>query len=106
MASALRQGGGGYCTAMSQEQPYPAEGPDDPAYTGEGQVSETQRLDQGDAGTPISPGDSTAGYPESEAGEPDTRGAGPDAVPPANERDNEMKPEEGRLGESFEDESF
>lgn len=55
----------------------------------EGQVSEVQRLDGGDADTPISPEDATAGYPESEAGMPDTQGSGPDAAPPANRRDDE-----------------
>jgi hypothetical protein len=71
----------------------------------EGQVSEVGRLDEGDADTPISPGDSTAGYPASESGDPDTRGAGPDAVPPENRRDQDVKPSEGhRPGESIEDE--
>ncbi|MEU4450672.1 hypothetical protein AB0F44_05045 [Nocardioides sp. NPDC023903] len=75
---------------MSQ-QPLPAEGPDDPEYTEEsGQVSETQRLDEDEAGTPIAPADSTAGYPDSESGDPDTRGSGPSEAPPENRRDNEV----------------
>jgi hypothetical protein len=56
----------------------------------EGQVSEVQRMDQGDEETPISPGDSTAGYSTSESGSPDTEGSGPDAAPPENRRDNDM----------------
>ena len=107
---------------MTAQQPFPAEGPDDPAYTGEsesdadsqdqdgpgeGQVSEVQNLDQSQADTPVSPTDSTAGYPPSESGEPDTQGAGPDAKPPENRRDNEMdKQDHDRLGESVEDESL
>jgi hypothetical protein len=75
---------------MSQ-QPLPAEGPDDPEYTEEtGQVSETQRLDEDEAGTPIAPADSTAGYPDSESGDPDTRGSGPSEAPPENRRDNDV----------------
>lgn len=72
----------------------------------EGQVSEVQRLDEDDADTPISPGDSTGGYPESESGDPDTRGTGPDAAPPENRRDDENAGRKGyRPGESIEDES-
>lgn len=70
----------------------------------EGQVSEVGRLDEDDKDTPISPEDSTAGYPDSESGDPDTRGAGPDAVPPENRRDQELKPKGPRLGERIEDE--
>ncbi|MER7557458.1 hypothetical protein ABTZ46_10985 [Nocardioides sp. NPDC126508] len=77
-------------------QPLPAEGPDDPEYTGEtehteetGQVSEAENLDEGDSGTPIAPSDATAGYPRSESGRPDTQGAGPSEAPPENRRDNE-----------------
>lgn len=101
-----------------QQQPFPAEGPDKPEYTGEddpdqeqqkddqdqqdGQLSEVQRLGEGGADTQISPDDTTAGYPEGESGEPDTRDAGPDAVPPENRRDNEMKPVgHRRLGEGI-----
>lgn len=57
----------------------------------EGQVSEVQRMDQDDAETPVSPSDSTAGYPTSESGSPDTHGSGPDAAPPENRRDNDMR---------------
>ncbi|MEU0269599.1 hypothetical protein [Nocardioides sp. NPDC006303] len=75
---------------MSQ-QPLPAEGPDDPEYTDEsGQVSETQRLDEDEGGTPIAPADSTAGYPDSESGRPDTQGSGPSEAPPENRRDNDV----------------
>ena len=75
---------------MSQ-QPLPAEGPDDPEYTDEsGQVSETQRLDEDEAGTPIAPADATAGYPDSESGSPDTQGSGPSEAPPENRRDNDV----------------
>jgi len=42
-----------------------------------GQVSEAESL-QGEP-EPISPGDATAGYPESESGHPDEGPAGPDA---------------------------
>jgi hypothetical protein len=73
----------------------------------EGQISEVQRLDPDEGDTPISPDDSTAGYPESESGQPDTRGSGPDAKPPENKRDNEHKPGRHRrhkLGERIEDE--
>ncbi|NGN94346.1 hypothetical protein G5C66_16565 [Nocardioides sp. KC13] len=55
-----------------------------------GQVSEVQQMDPEVAGRPIAPSDSTAGYPESESGEPDTRGSGPDAAPPENRRDNDV----------------
>ena len=71
---------------------------------GLGQVSEVGRLDQDDSDTPISPGDSTAGYPESESGDPDTRGTGPDAIPPENRRDQELKDKGKRPAESVEDE--
>lgn len=72
-------------------QPYPAEGPDDPACTDEsGEVSEVQHLDEDESDTPVSPGDSTAGYPESESGEPDTRGSGPGEAPPENRHDNDV----------------
>lgn len=54
-----------------------------------GQVSEVQQLDPEAADAPLAPSDSTAGYPESESGTPDTRGSGPDAAPPENRRDNE-----------------
>ncbi|MBC7276771.1 hypothetical protein [Nocardioides sp.] len=54
-----------------------------------GEVSEVQQLDPEAAETPVAPSDSTAGYPESESGEPDTRGSGPDSAPPENRRDNE-----------------
>lgn len=57
----------------------------------DGQVSEVGRLDEDEADTPIQPSDSTAGYPESESGSPDTRGSGPDAAPPENRRDNDFK---------------
>ena len=70
----------------------------------EGQVSEVQRLDPSESDTPISPGDSTAGYPESESGSPDARGTGPDAAPPENRRDQELKPHKRQLGEGIEDE--
>ncbi len=74
---------------MSHEQ-LPAEGPDDPDYTGEeGQVSETEHLDEDDSDTPIAPSDATAGYPDSESGSPDTGGSGPSEAPPENRRDNE-----------------
>jgi len=69
---------------------------------GEGQVSEVQRLGEGGADTQISPDDATAGYPDGESGEPDTRGAGPDAAPPENQSDNDMKPAgHRRLGEGI-----
>ncbi|MEU6136972.1 hypothetical protein [Nocardioides sp. NPDC047086] len=80
-------------------QPLPAEGPDDPEYTGEteeveqteetGQVSEAENLDADESGTPIAPSDATAGYPRSESGSPDTQGSGPGEAPPENRRDNE-----------------
>jgi len=71
----------------------------------DGQLSEVQRLGEGGADTQISPEDSTAGYPESESGEPDTRGAGPDGIPPENRADNEMKPTDHRTpAEGVEDE--
>jgi hypothetical protein len=75
----------------------------------EGQVSEVQRLDPDEQDTPISPEDSTAGYPESESGQPDTRGSGPDAKPPENKRDSEVKPGRHRrhkLGERIDDSSY
>lgn len=71
----------------------------------EGQVSEVQRMDDDDATTAASPEDTTAGYPTGESGDPDTQGAGPDAAPPENRRDNEMKPSQRkRLTEGVEDE--
>lgn len=72
----------------------------------EGQLSEVQRLDPAEGDTPISPEDSTAGYPKSESGQPDTRGSGPDAKPPEHRRDNEHKPGRHRrhkFGERIED---
>jgi hypothetical protein len=70
----------------------------------EGQVSEVGRLDESDSDTPISPGDSTAGYPDSESGNPDTRGSGPDGIPPENRRDQELKAKKPHPGQSVEDE--
>ena len=70
----------------------------------EGQVSEVQNLDQSDADTPVSPEDSTAGYPPSESGYPDTRGSGPDAAPPENRHDQELDPHEDKPGQRIEDE--
>ncbi|WP_459983490.1 hypothetical protein [Nocardioides sp. AN3] len=71
----------------------------------DGQVSEVGRLDASDAGTPIQPSDSTAGYTESESesGDPDTQAAGPDAVPPENRRDNDFRPRDGQLGDRVDD---
>ncbi len=37
---------------------------------GDGQVSEVDSMDSGDADTPIVDGDATAGYPDSESGQP------------------------------------
>ena len=73
------------------------------AQLADGQVSEVGRLDPADADTPIQPSDSTAGYPESESGDPDLRGTGPDAVPPENRRDNDFKSRDRRLGERVDD---
>lgn len=70
----------------------------------EGQVSEVGRLDQDDSDTPISPGDSTAGYPKSESGYPDTRGSGPDGIPPENRHDQELDDKGERPAEGVEDE--
>jgi hypothetical protein len=88
------------------ERPYPPEGPEVPGgddYDDDvrpdeekGQLSEVQRLGEGAADTQISPEDATAGYPESESGEPDTAGSGPDAAPPENRRDNDMHHEGDR----------
>jgi hypothetical protein len=52
------------------------------AGSGEGQVSEVAAMgSEEEAGTPIAPGDATAGYPESESGDPEEGTAGPDAPP-------------------------
>ena len=83
---------------MSTQQELPAEGPDDPAYTGEsdddqdsgadeGQVSEVSGMDPADADTPIDPSDATAGAPDGEGA--DVGAAGPDAAPPENVEGNE-----------------
>lgn len=48
----------------------------------EGQVSEVSGLDPEDADTPVVDGDSTAGYPESESGDPQE--PEPEAGPNAN----------------------
>lgn len=56
----------------------------------EGQLSETQRLDEDEKDTPIAPEDATAGYPESESGDVDEGAAGPDAPPPENRRDSHL----------------
>jgi hypothetical protein len=77
---------------------------DSAAEETDGQVSEVGRLDPADADTPIQPSDSTAGYPESESGNPDLRGTGPDAAPPENREDNDFKPRDHQLGSSLEDE--
>ncbi|HJQ04222.1 MAG TPA: hypothetical protein VJ872_02175 [Nocardioides sp.] len=81
---------------MSSQQEMPAEGPDDPAYTGEdeerddsseGQVSEVSRMDPAEADTPIPPSDATAGSgdPDAQEGE-----AGPNAKPTYNKETNEF----------------
>jgi len=71
----------------------------------EGQVSEVSGLSEEDRETPVAPDDSTAGYPESESGDPDTQGSGPDAAPPENRRDDEhARSGHRRPGESVEDE--
>jgi hypothetical protein len=81
----------------THQQEQPAEGPDDPAYTGEseddeepggdgGQVSEVSGMDPAEAGTPIDPSDATAGSPDTGA---DTGAAGPEAPPPENAEGNE-----------------
>ena len=46
-----------------------------------GQVSEVANLDEERADEEIYPGDATAGYPETESGEPDEGTAGPNARP-------------------------
>lgn len=47
-----------------------------------GEVSEVTSLDQDAADTPISDGDATSGYPDSESGAPDEpRESGPNANP-------------------------
>lgn len=83
--------------AMSSQHEMPAEGPDDPAYTGEdeepredeGQVSEVSGMDPADADTPIQPSDATAGSPDGESGEAQEGEAGPAAKPRYNEETNE-----------------
>lgn len=47
----------------------------------EGQVSEVSGMDPALAGEPIYPDQATAGYPETESGEPDEGTAGPNARP-------------------------
>jgi hypothetical protein len=46
-----------------------------------GQVSEVANLDEDRAGEEIYPDQATAGYPETESGEPDVGTAGPNARP-------------------------
>ena len=82
---------------------HPGSPRDTEAEETDGQVSEVGRLDPGEADTPIQPSDSTAGYPESESGDPDLRGTGPDAVPPENRRDNDFKAHGSQLGERVDD---
>jgi hypothetical protein len=82
---------------------HPGSRRDTEAEETDGQVSEVGRLDPADADTPIQPSDSTAGYPESESGDPDLRGTGPDAVPPENRRDNDFKSHDHQLGERVDD---
>jgi hypothetical protein len=79
-------------TDPTPERPGMSERTDANREESAGQRSEVGRLDPDDAGTPISPSDATAGYPDSESGAPDTRGAGPNAAPPDNVRDNDFKP--------------
>lgn len=87
-----------------EEQPaHPGTTRDSAAEETDGQVSEVGRLDPGEADTPIQPSDSTAGYRTSESGDPDTRGAGPDAATPENRRDNDFKSRDHQLGSSVED---
>jgi hypothetical protein len=107
--------GPGYRTGMTDPSDPTPERPDDQveAHPGsprdseaeetDGQVSEVGRLDGGDADTPIQPSDSTAGYPESESGDPDTHGTGPDAAPPENRRDQDFKPRKAQPGERVDD---
>lgn len=52
--------------------------------TDQGQVSEVQNLDEDKLETEGYPDDATAGYPDTESGEPDEGTAGPNARP----RDN------------------
>ena len=49
--------------------------------TSEGQVSEVGRMDPENADDPIYPDQATAGYPETESGDPDEGTAGPNARP-------------------------
>lgn len=73
----------------------------------EGQVSEVSGMDPDAPETPVAPADSTAGYPESESGEADTQGTGPDAPPPENRRDDEnARSTHRRPGEHIEDENL
>jgi hypothetical protein len=57
----------------------------------DGQVSEVASMDPAEADTPIADDQATAGYPDSESGEPEEGEAGPDAVPADNIRDVEGK---------------
>lgn len=63
---------------------------DTSADTSEGQVSEVSGMDPAEADDAISPGDATAGAPEGESGTPDSGPAGPDAIPPQNEKDSHI----------------
>jgi len=56
----------------------------------EGQVSEVSGMDPADRDTPVAPEDATAGYPDSESGEPDEGAAGPEASQPENRRDRQV----------------
>jgi hypothetical protein len=89
---------------QDRTEAHPGTPRDSEAEETDGQVSEVGRLDESEADTPIQPGDSTAGYPASESGDPDFRGAGPDAVPPENRRDNDFKPRKRQVGERIEEE--
>lgn len=55
--------------------------PQEPDQPDDGQVSEVDNLDPDRADVPISPDQATAGYPDSESGEPDEGTAGPNARP-------------------------
>jgi hypothetical protein len=61
----------------------------------EGQVSETQRLDEDQKDTPIAPEDAVAGYPDGESDQPDEGAAGPNAIPTENARANHLRRKEG-----------
>lgn len=65
---------------MSSQDPQ-GRSDEDREQADDGQVSEVGSFESVEEGVPEAPADATAGYPDSESGQPDEGTAGPDAPP-------------------------